>query len=1096
MLTVPAVTDSLASPALVSSQRDELRASALAAKSAEAIGATNANVHIVVFKGAPLATYRGEKPNLAAPERKINSRGVSRIDPNGAASRAYVDQLQRDQKTQLDTLSSALGRTLVLRASFQHAINAVVVEANSDEAARIAKSANVLLVEAYKEYEQDTDLGPGVIGAPAVWGGTYANATGSYRGEGMVVGIIDSGINFESPSFAGVSPTDAYAHINPLGSGNYLGTCATGQVDQGRCNSKLIGGYDFVCAAPGNACTTAGQREEPGFGDTNGHGSHTASTAAGNPRDVTVSGNVLRISGVAPRANIIAYDVCYTEISSGRGLCPNVSSLAAVNQTVADGIVDAINFSIGGGADPWTDTVSLAFLSAHASGIFVASSAGNSGPAANTLGHNEPWVSSTAASQTGRNGFVSRFQITGPAPVPAAIANIVATEGTGGTPLAASIPGSTPLRVSPGISTTSDGCAAFPANTFTGSIALVRRGTCSFAIKANNAAAAGAVAMVLANNQAGAIAPSVPGTTIPVFGITQADGDAVRNFGQANPATATAAIPFPPSPLANVVDALGAFSSRGPAGNYDLVKPNITAPGVGILAAVSGTGSVTGSPNVVEFYNGTSMASPHQAGAALLIRQARPTLTPSEVASAIALTAKTQVLLEDEVTLANPFGRGSGRVRADFAIDAGLVMNEIEQRFRDADPALGGAVSALNLPSIAKRSCFPTCTFTRTFRSTRSSAATWHFALTGLTGTVSPTSATVAAGATQTLTVTIDANALIRDGRAYFGEIEIKEETSPGVFNNAAAMHMPVLVSVQPPKLAAPASLALSLAATTIAPVGYNVGNVGGSALDYAAVNSGAGTVTVVNADNSGVGSGFRNIIYTDPAIAGSQAQFAADDFVVAEPTQISRLQVNGFVVSGAALTAAATNFVWSIYPDASGFPAGNPQTAPGAAVWTYTATPTATGVSTGPTTNQTITLDLIAAGQTVNLTPGRYWLVVNTRGTFANRYAQFGSNQTNGNPNFASITIATAGTGAWAANTSFAGLTMTVEGLVGCGAAWISSAFPSIASLAAGSQRNVSLFLTAGSLAAGTYRANTCVQSNDPTAQRKAIPITLTVTP
>ena len=102
------------------------------------------------------------------------------------------------------------------------------------------------------------------------------------------------------------------------------------------------------------------------------------------------------------------------------------------------------------------------------------------------------------------------------------------------------IPGSTPFRVSAGIDTASDGCAAFPANTFAGAIALVRRGTCSFAIKVNNAAAAGAVGVVIANNAAGVILPSVPGTTIPTFSVLQADGNTLRDWGQANPATATA----------------------------------------------------------------------------------------------------------------------------------------------------------------------------------------------------------------------------------------------------------------------------------------------------------------------------------------------------------------------------------------------------------------------------------------------------------------------------------------------------------------------------------------------------------------------------
>src|SRR5688572_30229505 len=195
----------------------------------------------------------------------------------------------------------------------------------------------VYIVDPVRDVPMDTDVGPTLIGAEPLWNGTNPGQTAAVQGEGTVIGIIDSGINFGSPSFAAVDPVDGYAHVNPLGAGTFLGTCAPGGVDAGRCNAKLIGGYDFVCTAPGNQCGVVNIREEPGFGDTNGHGSHTASTVAGNRRDVNVLTLTRRISGVAPRANIIAYDVCYTNTATGQGLCPNVSSAAAVNQAIVNG---------------------------------------------------------------------------------------------------------------------------------------------------------------------------------------------------------------------------------------------------------------------------------------------------------------------------------------------------------------------------------------------------------------------------------------------------------------------------------------------------------------------------------------------------------------------------------------------------------------------------------------------------------------------------------------------------------------------------------------------------------------------------------------
>jgi subtilisin family serine protease len=1047
----------------------------------------NLGTYIVVFKEAALASYRGTVPGIGAPERVRDEQGTLRLDAEGDNSQEYVDYLQARQQQMEARMSTMAGRDVAPRLTMQHALNGMVVDLTESEISAIRLMPDVRLVEEYREVPMDTDLGPQLIGATPVWTGTNPGAPGPFRGENVVYGVIDSGINFGSPSFAAVGPVDGYAHNNPLGAGNYLGTCAAGGVDAGRCNDKLIGGYDFVCGAPANVCGGTSIREEPGFGDTNGHGSHTASTGAGNTRDVLFSGNTLRISGVAPHANLIAYDVCYTNTATGQGLCPNVSSVAAVNQAVADGIVDAINFSIGGGVDPWSDAVSLAFLNAVDSGIYVASSAGNSGPAANTLGHNEPWVSATAASQTGRNGFSIALQVTGPAPVPANLAPLLVNEGTGGVALSATIPGTTPLRISSGINGTSDGCVAYPANTFAGAIAVIRRGTCSFTIKTNNASAAGAIAVVIANNAAGGIIPSVPGTTIPVFGVTQADGDALRNFGQANPTTATAQITFPPLPIPNTPDALASFSSRGPAGTYNLLKPDITAPGSQILAAVSDTVSVTGSPQAVALFSGTSMASPHQAGAAMLIRQARPTWTPPEIKSALALTAAQTVLLEDQVTPANPFARGSGRVQVDRAINAGLVMNETTANYTAANPATGGDPTTLNQPNLFNRSCYPTCAFFRTFRNTGATTTTWRVQLVGLSGSVTPI-ITVPGNGSLTVKFTVYGFSLAPNGTASFGTVVLTPATG-----TAPILRMPVGVSVQPPVISMPASLSSTLATNSAGSASFTIGNTGGSTLNYTFLNTGTASGIAANANSSGVGSGFRSITYTDPATAGSAAQYSADDFLLTESLQVTSLFTEGFVVSGAAFPGAAVSFTWSIYPDAGGFPAGNPQSNPAAAIWTYTAAPTATGVTT---TSGSIALNLVAAGQNVTLPPGRYWLVANTRGTFANRWAHLASNTASGNAGFASITVTTAGAGAWAANAAFPGLSMRVVGNVPCGAPWISGSYATTGTLARGTSRSALTAINSTGLATGSYRGNVCVQSNDPATPTLAVPLSLTVTP
>jgi subtilisin family serine protease len=1041
--------------------------------------------YIVVFREPALGAYEGGISGLPAPQQRRNARGKLRMDVRGAEARNYVSWLRGRQAQHEQRMAAAVGRQLGVRMRMQHAINGVVADLGAAEAARIAELPEVMLVEPYREYPLLTDVGPALIGAEAVWSGANPGATAGYQGEGVVFGIIDSGINFGSPSFAAVDPIDGYAHVNPLGAGNYLGTCAPGEVDAGRCNDKLFGGYDFVCGPPANLCGQPNIREEPGFGDTSGHGSHVASTAAGNRRDAEFRGNTVRISGVAPRGSIVAFDVCYTNTATGQGLCPNVSAVAAINQALADGVVDVFNYSIGGGSQPWAEAVSLAFLSASNAGIYVAASAGNSGPGPNTLGHVEPWVASTAAAQHGRGTFSTLLQVTGPSPVPENLTAVILNEGVNGVPHTQSLSG--PLRVSPGIDSTNDGCNAFPAGTFQDAIAVVRRGSCSFSIKANNATAAGAIAVVIANNAAGAVTPSVPGTSVPVFGALQSDGDALRDFHSANP-SATALIGYPATPLPNTADALAAFSSRGPAGTFNLIKPDVTAPGVHVLAAYAGT-TITGFEQLVNAISGTSMASPHQAGAAGLLRQARPGWTVPEIKSALMMTATPEVWLQDEVTPADPFARGAGRIRVDLAMNAGLVLHETGENYLAANPATGGDPATLNQPSMANRSCFQSCTFTRTFRNTLSYRQAWVPSLQGLAGTVWPKLVEAGPGQSVTVRVTVDTGAIAPDGSWHFGTLVLDP---PGArqkvpFANQRlplpTLRLPIGVAVQPPQIAVPAVVGAAAAAGGNGSGATSVANTGGSTLAFSIDNTGYATLPVYGASRGTVGSGFRSTFYTDQGTG----QFASDDFTLAVETRITTLFAEGFVVSGAALPSIAGSLTWSIFPDAGGQPAGNPQTSPGAAVWRYTASPTSAGVSTA---GNAIGLDLLAAGQDVVLPPGRYWFVPHVNTTFANRWAWYASME--GDGSFRTVSPGSSTT--WSTVTSFAGLSMKIEGQVTCGAPWLGAFNPGMGTVAPGASQPVAFAVHAAGLAPGNYTGHYCVSSNDPQNPKVAGRVSLRV--
>jgi hypothetical protein len=463
----------------------------------------------------------------------------------------------------------------------------------------------------------------------------------------------------------------------------------------------------------------------------------------------------------------------------------------------------------------------------------------------------------------------------------------------------------------------------------------------------------------------------------------------------------------------------------------------------------------------------------------------------SEVKSALAMTATTTVFLEDEVTAANPFARGSGRIRVDQAVRAGLVLDETAANYSAANPATGGDPSTLNLPSLADRNCDGGCTFTRTFRNVDGRAQLWSAGLSGLRGRVTPLLVRVPANGSVTFEITIDSSNLPNNGSWSFGNLRL---TPSGVKGGKAdpVLNLPIGVAVQPPVLVLPVVVPASVAAGGQGSVAIPMSNAGGSSLAWSVDNTGAAVSRMVDIWRGAVTSGFRASRYSDPASAGGLlAQFSSDDFTVDASTRVTRITAEGFVVSGAALATASPNLQWSIYPDAGGVPAGNPHSNPAAAVWTHTRAATAPGVLIE---GGRIGLDLAAAGQSVILAPGRYWMVINTSGTFANRWAWFGS--TSGQGGFAGINIAGDGSGAWAANTAFSGLDLQLDGEVPCGASWMGAVSPASGVMDPGDSQSLVATLLANGLAAGSYSGFACVASNDPAAAKKATRVALTVTP
>jgi subtilisin family serine protease len=580
-----------------------------------------------------------------------------------------------------------------------------------------------------------------------------------YKGEGVVVGIIDSGINTTHPSFAAVGG-DGYRHLNPLGAGKYKGACdptnlptrangnPSGYNPAVSCNDKLIGAWTFPATAP-----VPSPADEPSPNDDDGHGTHVASTVAGNVLTASnVSGAPFSaVSGVAPHANIIAYDVCgFISNGSVSGSCPGAALLAAIEQATRDQ-VDVINYSISGGDDPWGDDVELAFLAARAAGVIVASSAGNNGPDASTVNHVSPWLLSVAATTHNRKllNRVSDFAATaGPTPPPTITGAGFSAELALNTTIV--------YAGSPAIGNAL--CDAFTpvqAALVTGKIVICDRGTFGRVEKAENVQNAGGAGYVLANDAGNG--NSLNGDVFPIPGvhISFDDGVALKSWvdGATNP---TARISGTIQDLsASNGDVMGSFSSRGPTLGVAAftLKPDIAAPGVDVFAAYVNDGA--GDPDF-GFLSGTSMASPHVAGAAALVAGLNPDWTPGQVQAALMTTALGTLLKEDGTTPTTPFDSGAGRVRVDRAALAGLVLDDTLANFTAADPVIGGDPRTLNTPSMADPECISTCTWTRTVRSTLDAPATWTATADDAGLTVTPSSFTIAPGATQTLTISLN----------------------------------------------------------------------------------------------------------------------------------------------------------------------------------------------------------------------------------------------------------------------------------------------------------------------------------------------------
>ncbi len=587
--------------------------------------------------------------------------------------------------------------------------NGVSMVLPADNVDEVASAQGVKAVYVDQLVQLDTDASPAFIGAPAAWAALGGQGS---AGEGVIVGILDTGIWPEHPSVSDPDPAGKPYAPPPVmpGSNGFAGaprsTCNFGSATPGdapfTCNNKLIGAYQFLDTY--KAVVGLLPTEFNSARDDNGHGTHTLTTSAGNGGVAASIFGESRgtVSGIAPRAHVIAYRVC------GDQGCFQSDSVAAIEQAILDG-VNVINFSISGGNNPYSDVVEQAFLRAYENGVFVAASAGNSGPTAETVAHRGPWVTTVAASTSNRH-FLSTLTLTADNGDTLSLTGATVTPGVA-SPLPVVVNTADPLCLNP----------AAPGS-FTGVIVLCNRGVNARVLKSYNVAQGGAAGMILRNLALQGL--NTDNHFIPSVHIDGPEGAQLGAFLSSH----TGVVASFTGGTATLVqgDVMASFSSRGgPLQALGVSKPDITAPGVQILAGhtplpATSAGGLPG--QLFQSIQGTSMSSPHIAGVAALLKDLHPDWTPGQIKSAIMTTAKfAGVVKEDGVTPANAFDTGSGRVDVAAAINPGLTFDESAQNYRTLETRLWNA----NYPSLYLPDMPGKITVQRTVRSVDNRVRNW-----------------------------------------------------------------------------------------------------------------------------------------------------------------------------------------------------------------------------------------------------------------------------------------------------------------------------------------------------------------------------------
>lgn len=746
--------------------------------------------YIIQLADQPVASYEGTISGLSATKPASGKR----LALDSASVQQYSGYL--DQKKV--EVRRAVGNVPVLH-DYKLVLNGFAALLTDAEVRTLMARPDVLAVTADTPRELTTTYTPAFLGLDKP-GGAWAQLGGKEEaGEDVIIGIVDGGIWPENPAYADRVDANGKPTFDTSASlaydappARFSGDCQTGEgFTTANCNNKLIGAqyFDAGFKASGRTPHWSEFNSSPrdsigGTAGEGGHGTHTSTTAGGNHGvDVTVGGvNVGAMSGIAPRARISSYKVCWTYVDPSvaigrRNSCYGSDSVAAIEKAVADG-VHVINYSISGGLSI-TDSVEQAFFNASNAGVIAVASAGNDGPG-NQVAHISPWHTTVGASTHNRElqakvTLGNNRQFTGASMNPAALPP---------TPLvnAASValPGADPERVRLCYSGQYDGRPAVldPAKV-AGKVVICDRGLNDRVDKSRAVQEAGGAGMILVDTGAGLVADV---HSVPSIHVTADDGAAIRSYAAATAEPTAAISKFSIGTSKLNAPVMADFSSRGP-NRYDanVLKPDVTAPGVDIIAGTSPTLTEAQRADIIngtlvpeyafESMNGTSMSAPHVSGLSALLRQKYPNWSPSMIKSALMTTATDTFpdALAGDIRGQLPFAQGAGHVNPTAAMNPGLVyaITELDYRKYMCGAGVAAQCSAgqiagyeLNLPSITVGNVLGAVTVNRSVTNVGAQPATYTAKTTmqGFNVAVSPSTLQLAPGETKSFAVTLTRN--------------------------------------------------------------------------------------------------------------------------------------------------------------------------------------------------------------------------------------------------------------------------------------------------------------------------------------------------